>query len=169
MSEDFSLSVCWEKAHRCSFFQHALIFECLYPGLSPTPSCTKLFSVQRQGLIHSVPSQMFYSFSESFYDWFSNHIPLGRGESVLWLYPLANIWLYLFLQNISLFIWTGFSYPFKYKRQNTEASFICMPVDLIVGGFSWEVCWLESVGWQPNSHLAACSFLSPTGWERKEE
>lgn len=131
MSEAFSLSVCWKKTHRCSFFQHALIFECLYPGSSPAPSCTKLFSVQWQGLIHSVPSQMFYSFSESFYDWFSNQISLGRGESVLWLYPLANIWLYLFLQNISPCIWTGLNYPFQYKQQNTEANFICIHVDLI--------------------------------------
>lgn len=135
MSEAFSFSVCWEKAHRCSFFQHTLIFEYLYPGFSPTPSCTKLFSVQWQGLIHSVPSQMFYSFSESFYDWFSNQIPLGRRESVFWLYLLANIWLYLFLQSISPCIWTGFSYLFQYKTQNSEASFICRPVDLIGEGF----------------------------------
>lgn len=113
MSEAFSLSL-WDKVHRLGFFQHALIFEYLYPGTSPDPSCTKLLSVQRQGLIHSVPSQMFYNFSKSFYEWFSNQIPLGRGECQCFDYVLWQTCDYILsLESIFLCAWKVFSHPFQ--------------------------------------------------------
>lgn len=142
MSEAFSLSLCWDKVHRLSFIQHALIFGEVPRFKYSIPSRTKLLSVQWKELIHSLPSQMFYSFLKSFCKWFSNQIPFGKGESEFWLYPVASIRLYPFFLDCFSVSEMFLANHFNENNKAVRANFIfCLQTSF--GGVICELPWVS--------------------------